>query len=78
MLFYNNQEHQRRKRFAVLAIMTLAAIALLGVAGSFDNENEKIELEIYCANVRDHTWPDYEGKFKSDCKKVKQHSSSKP
>ena len=45
----------------------LAIGLLLGVVGSMDYEDAKAEEALYCSNVKNGTWPDYEGIYKKVC-----------
>lgn len=50
-------------------------LLLLIACGAFVvHQDYKAELEdqrIYCENVRDGVWPDYQGNFKVDCQGMK-------
>ena len=40
---------------------------LLGVVGSMDYEDAKAEEALYCDNVKNGVWPDYEGTYAKVC-----------
>lgn len=40
---------------------------LLGVVGSMDYEDAKAEEALYCSNVKNGVWPDYEGIYAKVC-----------
>ncbi len=69
MLFHPTYARKRRNRRIAVAIMILAAVALLGLIGRCDESSEQMELDIYCANVKDGTWPDFDNKYKTACRK---------
>lgn len=52
--------------FRTILIVAFFLLAV-GIAGTFDHENELIELDIYCQNVHTGVWPDYEGSYKDEC-----------
>ncbi len=39
----------------------------LGLTSQMDMEDEVQQHAVYCANVFDNTWPDYEGRYLKDC-----------
>ena len=45
----------------------LAIGLLLGVVGSMDYEDAKAEEALYCSNVKNGVWPDYEGTYAKVC-----------
>lgn len=45
----------------------LAIGLLLGVAGSMDYEDAKAEEALYCSNVKNGVWPNYEGTYAKVC-----------
>ncbi len=45
----------------------LAIGLLLGVVGSMDYEDAKAEEALYCDNVKNGVWPDYEGTYAKVC-----------
>ena len=40
---------------------------LLGVVGSMDYEDAKAEEALYCSNVKNGVWPDYDGTYAKVC-----------
>lgn len=40
---------------------------LLGVVGSMDYEDAKAEEALYCSNVKNGVWPDYDGIYADVC-----------
>lgn len=36
-----------------------------------DYEDDIQQAELYCANVKDKTWPDYKGTYRKECKNGK-------
>ena len=51
----------------ILALIVL--LALFGVVGAMDYEDEQAAAVAYCENVRDKVWPDYKG-YKKECKNI--------
>lgn len=49
--------------------LIFAAIILLlaGVAGHFDYEDAKLQEQVYCENVHDGLWPDYQHMYSEVC-----------
>ncbi len=45
----------------------LAIGLLLGVVGSMDYEDAKAEEALYCSNVKNGVWPDYDGIYADVC-----------
>lgn len=45
----------------------LAIGLLLGVVGSMDYEDAKGEEALYCDNVKNGVWPDYDGTYADVC-----------
>ena len=45
----------------------LAIGLLLGVVGSMDYEDAKAEEALYCDNVKNGVWPDYDKIYDSEC-----------
>ena len=46
----------------------LAFILLIGLVGRMGYEDAQLEAALYCGNVRNGVWPDYEGTYKYFCK----------
>lgn len=40
---------------------------LMSFTAQMDMDDEAQEHAVYCANVYDNTWPDYEGRYLTDC-----------
>lgn len=53
------------KNYIVFAVI----VVLIGLVGHMDQKDEIIELRIYCENVRDGVWPDYNNIYELECKK---------
>lgn len=47
------------------------ALSLFGVLGATDFQDDQMEAELYCANVRAGIWPDYQGTYRKHCKPPK-------
>jgi hypothetical protein len=45
----------------------LAFGLLCGFVGRMDYEDAKAEEALYCSNVKNGVWPDYEGTYKNFC-----------
>lgn len=54
----------RRARNALVA---LAVVVLLAIAGNMDYADAVREHAHYCARVADGTWPDYKKTFDEEC-----------
>lgn len=50
-----------------LSFALLALLLLMGVVGRMDYEDEQAQAALYCDNVRNGIWPDYEGTYKKFC-----------
>lgn len=49
-------------------ILTVVVFVLLfGVVGRMDYEDAVAEEALYCSNVKNGTWPDYEGIYADVC-----------
>lgn len=48
-------------------VLALIVTAMLVFSG-FDAQDEQLEDTIYCSNVHDGVWPDYEERYERDCK----------
>ena len=54
---------------AVKTVLVLAAVvALFGIVGHFEYQDETQEEILYCENVSSGRWPDYEGIYNKVCK----------
>lgn len=47
----------------------LVAIALLGLTGAMDVQDAKEYQKVYCVQVADRNWPDYQGTYATECLK---------
>ena len=54
-----------RKLIVIAGIV--AFVALLGMAGQMDFEDAKAEEALYCDNVKNGVWPDYDGIYADVC-----------
>ena len=52
-----------RKYMLVALIVTMS-----GLVGMMDFNDELNSVEIYCQNVKDGVWPDYEATYRKECK----------
>ena len=52
---------------AKTVLIVAAVVALFGIVGHFDYEDAVAEEALYCSNVKNGTWPDYEGIYKKVC-----------
>jgi hypothetical protein len=52
----------------VLAFFALLIAVVITANGDFEEEQRKAEE--YCYNVENGVWPDFEGSYKKECKKV--------
>jgi len=52
---------------AKTVLIVAAVVALFGIVGHFDYEDAKAEEALYCSNVKNGVWPDYEGTYKNFC-----------
>lgn len=52
------------------AVLLLGVMLLLGLGwlGRQDEQAAQAEAALYCANVHDHTWPDYAGTYATQCR----------
>lgn len=54
------------RNLRVIAIIGII-IALLGIAGKMDFEDEARSQKLYCDNVASGIWPNYDKVYNSDC-----------
>lgn len=54
-------------RWVVLVLAALLVI-LLGIAGRMDADDAELAADLYCANVKSGTWPDFRGTYAKMCK----------
>lgn len=47
----------------------LALLALLGLAGAMDYEDQQAEQERYCEMVKAGYWPDFNGTYRDECQR---------
>ena len=52
---------------AKTVLIAVAVVALFGIVGHFDYEDAKAEEALYCDNVKNCVWPDYEGTYAKVC-----------
>ena len=45
----------------------VALLLLIGIVGNMDYQDEVAEENIYCRNVAEGVWPDYEGTYDEWC-----------
>lgn len=50
----------------------LALLALFGLVGAMDYEDQQAEQENYCEMVREGLWPDYRGTYRAECRQPKR------
>ena len=48
-------------------LIVAAVVALFGIVGHFDYEDAKAEEALYCSNVKNGVWPDYDGTYAKVC-----------
>ena len=46
----------------------LVLVALYGLAGSMDYEDQQAEQANYCEMVKAGYWPDYQGTYRRECR----------
>lgn len=54
-----------RESVAIVAVFVFAL--LFGVVGRLDYEDAVAEENLYCSNVKDGIWPDYDGIYADVC-----------
>ena len=54
-----------RKAVTILAVVVFGL--LVGVVGRFDYEDAVAEEALYCSNVKNGLWPDYDGIYADVC-----------
>lgn len=42
-------------------------LLLIGIVGNMDYHDEVAEADIYCQNVAEGVWPDYNGTYDKEC-----------
>ena len=52
---------------AKTVLIAVAVVALFGIVGHFDYEDAKAEEALYCSNVKNGVWPDYDGIYADVC-----------
>lgn len=45
----------------------VALLALYGLAGAMDYDDQQAEQAQYCEMVRERLWPDYRGTYRAEC-----------
>lgn len=55
------------KNKAVTVIAVVAFGLLYGFVGRMDYEDAKAEEALYCSNVKNGVWPDYDGTYADVC-----------
>lgn len=55
------------KRNVKVLLIAAALIVLFGIVGRMDYEDALAQQRLYCDNVANGVWPDYEGSFKAEC-----------
>ena len=55
------------KRNFLVIVAFVAFVALLGMAGQIDFEDEARAHLLYCDNVANGVWPDYDKIYDSEC-----------
>lgn len=66
-------------RMVHLVAGLLAAAAIVtacGIVGRMDYQDAVLQDEAYCANVHSGLWPDYESRYKRDCKTANESKNS--
>lgn len=57
-------------------IIVVLVVALFGIVGHFDYEDAKQQEALYCSNVKNSVWPDYDGTYDEVC--AKDYGAKKP
>ena len=52
-------------------LVALVLLALFGIVGAMDYEDEVAAQEHYCEMVKAGHWPDYQGTYRSECRRPK-------
>ena len=55
-------------RYRMAAILA-ALVLLFGLAGHMDYEDQQAEQERYCEMVKAGHWPDYQGTYRTQCRR---------
>lgn len=50
-------------------IIIVLLVVAFGFVGHFDYEDAKEQEALYCSNVKNGVWPDYEGTYDEACAK---------
>lgn len=59
------------------AAVVIALIALLGLVGNMDYQDEIAEADLYCKNVHELIWPDYKGIYEKECEDGRHYLAEK-
>lgn len=54
-------------RVQFLVIFIAALVLAFGLVGRMDYEDAKADEALYCSNVKDGVWPDYDGTYADVC-----------
>ena len=49
--------------------LLLALLGLFGLAGAMDYEDQQAEQAHYCEMVKAGHWPDYQGTYRTQCRR---------
>lgn len=64
----------RMVHIAAAMLVAAAVVTACGIVGRMDYDDAVLQDEAYCANVHSRLWPDYESRYKRDCKDGKRIS----
>ena len=59
--------NMKNAKIILFGLVALIILFTCSLAGNEDRKNEIEELRIYCENVTEGVWPDYEAKYKKYC-----------
>lgn len=57
----------QHKNTIIGAAVVIALIALLGLVGNMDYEDAVNQADLYCQNVHEGVWPDYNEIYDKEC-----------
>lgn len=52
-------------------VVLLALLGLFGLVGAMDYEDQQAQSDLYCDMVKAGHWPDYQGTYRSECRRPK-------
>lgn len=52
---------------AINVLLTILVVFMVSLVGNMDMKDQQKQVEVYCKNVKEGVWPDYQRKYNSQC-----------